>query len=117
MAILYLGSDLMGFTGSREAGDKHVAYEAHLAGALFAFLYFKSGINLGRLMPAGMKFPGLGSKPQLRVHDPRNEASESLDQRVDRILDKVAREGIDSLSDAERKLLEDASRRYQRRRS
>ncbi|HEY1600033.1 MAG TPA: rhomboid family intramembrane serine protease [Pirellulales bacterium] len=116
-AVLYVGYDLLGFSGSRQAGDKNVAYEAHLAGALFAFLYFKSGINLGRLMPAGMKLPRLGSRPQLRVHDPSNDVAGSLDQRVDTILDKVAREGIESLSDAERKLLEDASRRYQRRRS
>jgi membrane associated rhomboid family serine protease len=116
-AALYVGNDLLGFTRPRPAEGPFVAYETHLAGAMFAFLYFKSGINLGRLMPAGMKLPRLGLKPQLRVHDPSNDVAGSLDQRVDTILDKVAREGIESLSDAERKLLEDASRRYQRRRS
>ena len=63
--------------------------------------------------------PRLGTRPRLRVHDPQPDSTraQSLDQRVDAVLDKVGREGIDSLSNEERRLLEDASRRYQRRRS
>ena len=56
------------------------------------------------------------AKPKLRVHAP-SEPEETFDQRLDRILAKIAKSGIDSLSPEEQRLLEDASRRMQRRRS
>src|SRR5262249_44395134 len=68
--------------------DPAVAYEARLAGALFRFLYYQSGINLGRLIPAGLKLP-VSSAPKLRVHEP-SEPTETFDQRLDRILAKIA---------------------------
>jgi membrane associated rhomboid family serine protease len=117
LAIIYVGSDFLGFVGPADRGDgPRVAYETHLAGAALAAIYFYSHINLGRLLPSG----GLKNwrpRPRLRVHDPRSDAHESLDARVDALLDKVSREGIDSLSPTERQMLEDASKRYQRRRS
>ncbi len=115
LGILYVGSDFMGFLGGRGAAT-HVAYETHLAGAGFAALYYYLHLNLGQLLPGG-GFRGWRPRPRLRVHDPRPDGSERFDDRVDAILDKVSREGIDSLSPNERKMLEDASRRYQRRRS
>ncbi|HEY4309272.1 MAG TPA: rhomboid family intramembrane serine protease [Pirellulales bacterium] len=115
LAILYVGSDFLGFIGPPQRGGPRVAYETHLAGAALAAVYFYSHINLGRLLPGGLR--GWRPKPQLRVHDPRLDGGESLEARVDALLDKVSRQGIDSLSDSERKMLEDASRRYQRRRS
>ncbi|HVU88070.1 MAG TPA: rhomboid family intramembrane serine protease [Pirellulales bacterium] len=117
LGILYVGSDFMGFVGPQHRGaGPRVAYETHLAGAAFAALYYYLHINLGQLLPSG-GFRGWRPRPRLRVHDPRPEGSERLDDRVDAILDKVSREGIDSLSASERQMLEDASRRYQRRRS
>ena len=120
VGILFVAQNLIGMGTPRDPlgqDQMHVAYATHLAGALFAFLYWYSGVNLGRLLPAARRLPSFRSGPKLRVHDPRADAGDSLDQRVDALLDKVAREGIDSLSPAERKQLEDASRRYQRRRS
>jgi membrane associated rhomboid family serine protease len=118
LAILYVAQDFFGITSTPDPmAPERVAYAAHLSGALFGWLYWYSGINLGRLLPAGAKLPNFRSRPQLRVHDPRNDVVDSLEKRVDAVLDKVARQGIDSLSDEERQLLEDASRRYQRRRS
>ncbi len=118
VGLIYVAGDLSGLTaGSAEVDGPHVAYEAHLAGALFGFLYYQSGLNLGRLLPSGFSLAGLRPRPRLRVHDPQSDVPESLDKRVDTVLEKVNRQGIDSLSAEERKLLEDASRRYQRRRS
>jgi hypothetical protein len=117
LGILYVGSDFLGFLGPPDHGDgPKVAYETHLAGAVFAALYFYSHINLGQLLP-GKGIRGWKPRPKLRVHDPRPEGGERFDDRVDAILDKVSRDGIDSLSPSERQMLEDASRRYQRRRS
>lgn len=112
--IFFVLSDLSGLGRTAGPDEPQVAYEAHLAGALFGFLYYQSGINLGRLIPAGLKLP-VGSKPKLRVHEPA-EPAETFDQRLDRILAKIAESGIDSLSPEEQRILEDASRRMQRRR-
>ena len=117
LAIIYVGSDFLGFVGPADRGDgPRVAYETQLAGAALAANYYYSHINLGRLKPSG-DLKNWRPRPRLRVHDPRSDAHESLDARVDALLDKVSREGIDSLSPSERQMLEDASKRYQRRRS
>jgi len=116
LGVVYIGADFLGYVGpAKEADGPKVAYETHLAGAGLAAIYFYAHLNLGRWLPSRL----LGSlrRPKLRVHSPRENVSESLDERVDAVLDKVAKQGIDSLSASERKLLEDASRRYQRRRS
>jgi membrane associated rhomboid family serine protease len=113
--VFFVLTDLFGLGRTPGQGEPAVAYEAHLAGALFGFLYYQSGINLGRLLPGGLKLPG-SAKPKLRVHEPA-EPSETFDQRLDRILAKIAESGIDSLSPEEQRLLEDASRRMQRRRN
>jgi len=113
--IFFVLTDLFGLGRTAVPGEPQVAYEAHLAGALFGFLYYQSGINLGRLLPSGLKLP-TGSKPNLRVHAPA-EPEETFDQRLDRILAKIAESGIDSLSPEEQRILEDASRRMQRRRN
>lgn len=116
MGVVYIGADFLGFIGPAEPGEgPKTAYETHLAGAGLAAIYFYAHLNLGNWLPS--RWLTNLRRPKLRVHSPRENASESLDDRVDAVLDKVARQGIDSLSASERKLLEDASRRYQRRRS
>src|SRR6185437_11622674 len=97
LAILYVGSDFLGFIGPPQRDGPRVAYETHLAGAALAAMYFYSHLNLGRFLPSG-GLRGWRPQPKLRVHDPRLDAGESLDARVDALLDKVSREGIDSLS-------------------
>jgi hypothetical protein len=42
---------------------------------------------------------------------------EQLDERLDEVLAKIAREGRDSLNDDERSILEEASRRARMRRT
>lgn len=91
----------------------HVAYEAHLAGAAFAYLYYATGWHLGRLWPGRFSLKSLKPRPKLRVHEPEHD--ESLSDQVDRILEKISREGEASLTAQERRTLEDASRRYQQR--
>jgi hypothetical protein len=92
----------------------NVAFTAHLGGALFALLYFQSGIRLERFLPSGSMLQHLQPKPKLRVHDP--ESAEDAEEAVDEILKKIQAEGRDSLTRRERKILEEASREYQKRR-
>jgi hypothetical protein len=97
------------------SGENNVAYTAHLAGAAFAFLYYRQRWNFGRLTS---KFPSralLRRKPRLKVHEPSEREETPLQERVDAILEKIHREGEASLTREERRTLEDASRRYQRR--
>ena len=111
VGVLYVAADIYGAMGSHG----NVAYVAHLAGAAFAFLYYRFGWNLGRLtrgLPS-LKMPK--GRPQLKVHDP-DAREQQLDRQADAILEKISREGEGSLTRKERKILEDASRRAQRRR-
>jgi membrane associated rhomboid family serine protease len=109
LGTLYVLTD---FFGVRD--DDIVAHVAHLGGMGFAALYYYSGFNLGRLVPRRLKVPSFKFKPKLRIHDPEERAAD-LNQQVDRILEKIHREGEASLTKSERRTLEEASRRYQRR--
>ena len=114
LAVLYVGNDLMGTFGHNAAGGMNVAFTAHLGGALFALLYYQSGMRLERLLPSGAMLQGLKPKPKLKVHDP--ESAEETDEAVDEILKKIQAQGRDSLTRRERRILEEASREYQKRR-
>ncbi|HMC11396.1 MAG TPA: rhomboid family intramembrane serine protease [Pirellulaceae bacterium] len=94
-----------------------VAYDVHLVGAALALGYWYFGWNFGRLpglagLTRMLKAPQkwLKAKPPLKVHDPEHYY-EDLDAQADRLLDKVAHDGLGSLTDAERRILEDYSRR------
>ncbi len=113
-AILFVLFDLTGFGGQRD----HVAHDVHLAGAAFAVLYHYNRWNLTRLS-GGINLDWLTSltkrRPKLRVFSEPNPAD--VEARVDAILQKISEQGEASLTKAERKTLEDASRRYQKRKT
>ncbi|HEX5442737.1 MAG TPA: rhomboid family intramembrane serine protease [Pirellulales bacterium] len=111
MAGIYMVFGVWGLGNQKS----EVAHAAHLGGAAFALLYYFSGVNLGRLAPTSLSPRGLRPRPKLRVHEPESR-EENLASQVDRILEKISREGEASLSAKERRFLEDASRRYQQRR-
>lgn len=111
LVTLFVAGDIYGVGQTRD----NVAHTAHLGGAAFAALYYFSGLNLGRLIPTSLSLRGLRPRPKLRVHEPESR-EENLTSQVDRILEKISREGESSLSAKERQILEDASRRYQQRR-
>src|SRR5690606_14472043 len=57
--------------------------------------------------------------PVAQVADPPSASQRlqaALDARVDELLRKIARQGMDALSSAERRYLEEASRRYREKR-
>jgi membrane associated rhomboid family serine protease len=114
LAVVYVGMDLMGTFGHQSDKGPNVAFTCHLGGALFAILYYQSGIRLERMLPSSSMLQRLQPKPKLKVHDP--ESAEETDQAVDEILKKIQEHGRDSLTRRERRILEDASREYQKRR-
>lgn len=109
VAALFILSDMIG--AYRRTGP--VAHSVHLAGAAFAAAYFYLGLNLETVLPSHL-FKRL-TGPKLRVHKPDDDEPRDLGARVDEILDKIHRQGEASLSSEERRTLEEASRRYQRR--
>ena len=117
LAGLYLLQD---FIGIRRAVEGHeigqVGHAAHLAGAAFGAMFYKTHWTLFSLVPQRLLKRGFRGRPKLRLHSPE-EDERLLNERVDQILEKITREGEASLTKDERRTLEDASRRYQRRRS
>ena len=95
----------------------NVAFTAHLAGALYGLYFYKLGWNPGLWIIDWGGRLSLKSKPKLRVHRPSDEPREDpLSEQLDAILRKINEQGQDSLTARERKLLEQASRKYQKRR-
>jgi membrane associated rhomboid family serine protease len=121
-------------------GTSHVAVEAHLAGAGFAFLFKQFDLRWSRLVSGRL------SRPRLRIFTPvprepsrsrsssssRSTASvggsprapsvsvlpeEQLDARLDEVLAKIAREGRAGLTEEELRVLQEASRRARIKRS
>ena len=93
-------------------GDTHIAYMAHLGGAAFGYVYFRSGIRLssgweGRLGKFRL-WRRRVVRPSVRVYQP---PVDGFDDQVDAVLEKISRQGEASLTDGERDLLMEASRR------
>jgi len=113
--VFLVATDLFGH--NQPGSGVQVAYDVHLTGAVFALAYWYFGWNFGRL-PGFAALSRLFSSPprwikpgpSLKVHDPE-EYYDNLDAEADRLLEKVNREGLSSLSDKERRVLEDYSRR------
>jgi rhomboid family protein len=97
-----------------------VAHAAHLGGLLFGFLYQFFELRLSNWL----SWRGVSAwwrdrrrRRSMRLYTPEaNEAeSQNLDGQVDDILRKIHEQGESSLTDRERKLLNEASRRYRER--
>lgn len=87
-------------------GGPNVAHMAHLGGALCGLAYIKLDWRWTRL---GRKLKNLRYRRQeAKLEKKRLEAQEIM-KRVDSILDKINEVGIENLSRADRKFLEDAS--------
>ncbi len=118
MGVLFVACDILGATG--HSSQKDVAFSVHLAGAAFAALYYQWHWNFGKLLRGGFARPWFSSRTRLRLHQPGQETEaaerEVREKEVDRILEKIHREGESSLTRKERRILESASREYQQRR-
>ena len=125
VGVIVAMSIINAFGGAQDG----TAHFAHLGGFVAAFLYLRfaghrrygSGGLMSRLkgaMPkrrnnnltvvSGRSEPPPASRPAPR----RRQDDERLLDDLDRVLDKISTEGISSLTAEERRLLDDASRRY-----
>lgn len=110
------------------------AVTVHLAGAAFAFAYYKGQFRLSPWLTGWRSLAVRRTRPQLRVYreEPAepvravapapavggaSEVDEQLEAKLDAVLEKVARHGKDSLTDGERQVLLRASEVYKKRRS
>jgi len=100
-----------------------VAHWTHLGGLATGFLYLRYGDRISwRIGALKKRFGRRGSRPVASVPGGKRPKSASRRTRrgregdhldeVDRILDKIRESGIESLSDKERRFLDDMSRRY-----
>ena len=131
IAVGYVGLDLYQVAGNTGG---NVDNFAHLGGAAVGVLYFLSGM---RILPVGrnsfststpsqssFSFTGLFSKlkpkrkpaprraPEVKLYQP---PAEQLERDVDRLLDKINREGKGSLTPEENEILMKASESYRNR--
>ncbi len=117
LAVLYVGSDLLGLVRGEQ---DRIGHAAHLGGAVFGLLYWKFDL---RIFAEGARFrwswlrrrPAPIARephPETREPDPKPSLDPGLSARVDELLDKIARDGIGSLTPDERAFLDSASRHY-----
>lgn len=105
-------------------GGNGVAHLAHLGGAAGAFLYLRSPWGPSawgphrktpkRKRPAAIAVEDMPR--ELTVSRPKRRAVSAVDEvvildEVDRILDKISKHGLGALTDEERRVLDQASRR------
>lgn len=125
--ILFGALDLMQGL-SRSGGG--VAYFAHVGGGVTGFIYLKYGWRIlvhlenwgGRLKAQFMAKKngfqvhqgGVSEKDRQTRDTPDNVRHPDKNDEIDRILDKIARGGMESLSDGERRILDRASKRKKR---
>lgn len=96
--------------------DRGVANLAHLGGAAFGYLYIKQ-LGYGATPRWLLWLQGITARLKPRPRPtPRSMSSEEfVREEIDPILDKIAREGMQSLTRRERKILESAKDLMQKR--
>ena len=113
--LLVVLSDVL---GALHPNSAHIAFTAHLGGTAFAFLYYRNHWNLTRWTTGWFSLARFKRRPTPRIHNPDRQQRQDgdLGEEVDRILEKIHREGESSLTRKERRTLENASRQYQKKR-
>jgi hypothetical protein len=118
LGCIIVFTDVFGAMNNADIGN--VAFMAHLGGATFALAYYRFRWNPGRWLLdtyANLASRQSRSRAKLRIHAPDDDEDVSpADQQVDEILQKIQAHGQDSLTRRERRILEKASREYQRKR-
>ncbi|EMI46580.1 rhomboid family intramembrane serine protease [Rhodopirellula sp. SWK7] len=112
LACLVVLMDLLGAAG---LSGSATAFDVHLAGALFGFLYVKRGwdfrwLDLTSLADIPGNLQQRSRRAKLKLHDPEKKIREE-EREADRILAKIHQSGESSLTSRERRTLERYSRR------
>ena len=130
--IFSVAADVFNLLGRKPDG---IATSAHLGGAAFAFCYYKLGWHLAGLLRHLPSPKRPKAKPNLKLYSeeeheplharvsaprpiaPARAEDEQLEAQADVILEKIARVGMQGLTESERALLVRASEMMKRRRS
>jgi hypothetical protein len=96
------GMMLLGFLFS----GGNIAHMAHLGGIIYAFVYLKFD---WRFSQTGSFFKNLRYRRNQAKLEKNREHAEAIMKKVDAILDKINEVGIENLTKAERKILDEAS--------
>lgn len=120
----YIVMDIFKMVGAHHG--EHIAFAAHLGGALFGFLYYRFQWRVLNWWPSRMSMrPRRLTGPRLRVYREPSEPSEpmaqyddseQLEAQLDTVLEKVAKYGKASLTTREQQILMKASEIYKQRR-
>lgn len=118
MVLIFGGIDLLrGLSGS--AGN--IAVFAHIGGGITGFIYLKYGWRIMILLEhqinkfKARKFTVIKGGKKNGTKSDNHESHPDIDNEVDRILDKIAHDGMDSLTDRERRILDRASGKKKRK--
>lgn len=106
--VLAVGLGVIQLLFTISPGVGGIAYSAHLAGALAGLIYTLAIFRPGLIADAVSKTKASNVRKRNERTARRNTAKRA---EVDRLLEKITREGIHSLTPAERSFLEEASRR------
>ncbi|HEX7091011.1 MAG TPA: rhomboid family intramembrane serine protease [Longimicrobiales bacterium] len=120
LVAIFVGLSLMSAVSGARDG---VAHFAHLGGFAAGFLYLKLDWRLSHRFARWKKMlnrqrhrltviPGDRGKPRPTDTRARRREEERLLDEVDRVLDKISKAGLASLTAEERRLLDEVSRRY-----
>lgn len=119
LVTLFVIMDLFPVLGALggEGGTDGVAHAAHLGGLAYGFLYKKFDLRYDRLFGGWnffRLFRDMNRKRSVRLYHPAEPAEpiQNLNERVDEILAKISDRGEASLTDREREILKEASRRF-----
>ena len=104
LAVIVVLIDVIGLLSTQ--GD--VAHAAHLGGALYGYLYFRYGSRVRGVFDAIDRH---ADKRAAQNELKRRGQEAELRLEVDRILDKINRDGESALTDEERRFLKEASRK------
>ncbi len=134
LVVFYIAMDLLGALG---LGQRGIGYVAHLGGALFGYVYYRTGFRFHALIPSLPSRSKHRARPTLRIVRPdpddlddgdrvpaamesvprsAENSDETFESKVDRVLDKVSKHGQESLTPEEREILFRASEVYKKRR-
>jgi hypothetical protein len=101
--------------------DSGIANVAHLGGMLVGYAYIRGNWNIDLFFDR-LKEKARKSKFKIRVVDDEDdgwfddERDDHEEEEVNRILDKILSEGIDSLTDDERRILDRAGKGFRQNR-
>ncbi len=99
-----------------QLGGARVSHSAHFGGLLFGYMYFKSHMQLSRWWDnfAGRIAMKRRNKGKLKIFAPPASTDANLDAQMDPILEKISREGEASLTQRERNILIQASKKLRK---